>query len=115
MKVEDLEGVLKNLKELKSFTDKLDYNTFSHINKLLTNIFPVLQAEYDRMDKNKITINCPQLLILGSTEKLEDQTFTSYVNDKLQELVMQGYKIIDYGLCTGFPTSEMLVYIKYTD
>lgn len=113
MKKVDLENAITSLKELKSFTDRLEYNTSTFVNQKLMTVFPVLQAEYDRLDNDKVVINCPKLLIVGSKDVTTKQTLTDFVNDKLQELVMNDYKIIDYGLW-GRSNEEILIYIKYT-
>ena len=62
MKKIEIENIINNLTELKKFSNNLDYNTSVVINKTINNIIPVLNKEYQRMDDEKITINCPRYI-----------------------------------------------------
>lgn len=110
MKKQELETVVKELKEIKDLTDRQEYVVSSYANQRFINIFPILDKELKRLSTEKIEVNCPALLLISVEEANKSkQTVTDYINKKLQELVLQEYKIIDYGIY-----NENLLYIKYT-
>ena len=99
MKVTDLESIQESLDIIKTVSDKLDYNTSSAINKEIIKISPIISKEIERMDTEKITINCPKILILSIENlmaKFYASDLTDAINEQLKELVVNGYKIIDY-------------------
>lgn len=121
MKKLELENIINKLNDIKKFSDSLDYNTSSYINKQLVTILSTLHNEYDRMDIDKIEINCPRIKIikLSDIEYLYDtNNFVDAVNLELKELTVNGYKIIDYDVeyYIANPTSVVPVccIIKYT-
>ena len=116
MKKLDLENMIKELQELKKYSDEnLNYNQSVIINKYIIDVIPKLKNEYERMDKDKITVNCPQLFLIKAENpfaKFEGKTLTEYLNDKLKEYILNNYKIIDYGVMPQ--TNGIYAYIKYT-
>lgn len=122
MKKQDIEMIQKQLTEIKSISDKLDYNTSSAINQKLIKITPVLSAEYERMNTDNISINCPKLYLFTNREASEQKlTVADFMNKKLQELVVNGYKIIDFGKFDEAYNEEIddgkrtiWLFIKYT-
>lgn len=118
MKISDLETIQESLNNIKLTSDKLDYNTSSTINKEIIKISPIITKEIERMDTEKITIDCPKMLIL-SIESLMAKFYTSEltdaINEQLKELVVNGYKIIDYNVSHDILSygSQAFV-VKYT-
>lgn len=114
MKKQELEDIKTAIKDLQEFCNQQDYNTTTFINKRINIILPKIQKELDRMDNTKIEINCPKLLLITSDEAYAaETTLTEYVNKQLQELVLNEYKIIDYGIWNS-TESKLFIYIKYT-
>lgn len=115
MKKQDIEMLQKYVDEIKQVSDKLDYNTSSAINQRIVKITPLLKSELDRVDNNKIEIDCPQIIVIKSNEimnKKENKSITDYMNNKLKELVLNEYKIIDFGIVPN--GQEVYAFIKYT-
>ena len=115
MKKQDIEMLQKYVDEIKQVSDKLDYNTSSAINQRIVKITPLLKSEWDRVDKNKIEIDCPQIIVIKSNEimnRKENKSITDYMNNKLKELVLNEYKIIDFGIVPN--GQEVYAFIKYT-
>lgn len=103
MKLQELEEIKSAIAELQQFANQQDYNTTSFINRRLVKISPKINTEIERMESESVEIHSPKLVIVPADE----------INDKLQELVKEDYKIIDFGLFRG--TSENLqAYIKCT-
>lgn len=114
MKKNDLELVLHHLREVKKIGDLQNYNLSTSINQNLMKVFPILEAEQKRMDTEKITINCPALMLVGANEAIHDKkSLSDFLNQKMQELVLNDYKIIDFGLW-GKDGDELIAFIKYT-
>lgn len=112
MKKEDIEMIIARVKEVKRIGDQQTYNLSTAINQNLMKVFPLLENELDRMNNEKITINCPALLLIGAEGEIKDiNELTNRLNNKMQELVMNDFKIIDFGLCGN---SSLMAYIKYT-
>lgn len=115
MKKQDIEMLQKYVNEIKQVSDKLDYNTSSAINQRIVKITPLLKSELDRVDNNKIEIDCPQIIVIKSNEimnRKENKSITDYMNNKLKELVLNEYKIIDFGIVPN--GQEVYAFIKYT-
>lgn len=115
MKKQDIEMLQKYVDEIKQVSDKLDYNTSSAINQRIVKITPLLKSELDRVDNNKIEIDCPQIIVIKSNEVMnrkENKSITDYMNNKLKELVLNEYKIIDFGIVPN--GQEVYAFIKYT-
>lgn len=113
MKKVELETAIDALKDLKLISDRLNYNESVAINTKLMLALPVLEKELTRLEAEKIDIACPQLIVLGVKDVNTKQTLSDFVNEKLKELVLADYKIIDYGLYSN-NTSDVYVFIKYT-
>ena len=115
MRKQDIELAIDELKQIKAVSNKFNYTDSSNINKHLVKVLPLLEEELNRMDTDKVEVNCPQLLIIGSGEaKAEAYKLSDYINKKMQELVINGFKIIDFGIYTQID-SELIAYIKYTN
>lgn len=121
MKKLELENVINKLNDIKKFSDSLDYNTSSYINKQLVTVLSTLHNEYDRMDVDKIEINCPKLKIIKSNEiehLYKTNSLVDALNHELKELTINGYKIIDYDIKYYIESSTLAVpvycIIKYT-
>ena len=115
MKKTDVEDMVNRLVEVRDFASKkLDYNSSTYINQQLIKIIPVLNAEYERLNNEKVVINSPKLLVLGTEDVDTDQTLIDFANTKMSELVENNYKILDFGLYSS-NNGKTSVYIKYTD
>lgn len=115
MKKQDIETIQKYVDEIKQISDKLDYNTSSAINQRLVKVTPLLKSELDRVDNNKIEMDCPQIIIIKSNDVInrkENKSITDYMNSKLKELVINEFKIIDFGIVPN--GEEIYAFIKYT-
>lgn len=112
MKKQDIEVCLEALNNIRAISDKQIYNVSSAINKEIIKIKPVLDEEHKRMNNEKIVINCPAIMFIGTSEiDFSVESLSEFINKKLQELVLNDYKIIDYGICDK---EGILAYIKYT-
>lgn len=114
MKKSDLDLVIETLNDIKTVSNRLDYNSSTAINKRVMTVLPILEKEYDRMTTENVEIHCPKLLIL-STKDIPDSkiTLTDFTNNVMADLVKSDYKIIDFGITTD--STGVFVYIKYTD
>lgn len=118
MKICDLEKIINIIDDLKLIGDRLDYNESCAINQGLMKIKPYIKDEMDRMKKDGIEINSPKIYIErivnpdvnNAIENLQTQ-----VNTKLQELVQQDYKIIDYNVALNINDLYSYFWIKYTN
>ena len=114
MKKIEVEDILTQLKEIKTISDRQSFNVSSAINPRLVKVINSLEKEYDRMDQDKITLNCPAILLIKANDLVyENMTLSDYINSKIKELVMNGYKIIDFGI-SNIQNNEIYAYIKYT-
>lgn len=112
MKKEDLEMIIARVREVKRIGDQQTYNLSTAINQNLMKIFPILETELERMNTDKIAVNCPALHLIGANGNIKDiDELTNALNQKMQELVMNDFKILDFGLCGN---SSLMAYIKYT-
>lgn len=115
MKKGELENLINYVKNIKNISDKQSYNISTAINQNIIKILPILEKEYERLDMDKITVNCPAIIII-KPEDFEENIHTSlseYINQKMQELVINEYKIIDFGIQVT-PNNSLCAYIKYT-
>lgn len=110
MKISDLKNIRTNLEEIKSITDKEEYLVSSNVNQRLMNIFPLVDKEIKRMDSEGIEVHCMKVMILQHTTDSK-KSFTDIINEQIERLTLQDYKIIDCevkeDLCTAV--------IKYTN
>lgn len=114
MKKSDLDLMIETLNDLKTISNRLDYNSSTAINKRIMTVLPILEKEYERMSEDKIEIHCPKLLILSAKDIPDKKvTLTDCTNNVMADLVNGGYKIIDFGIVTD--STGIFVYIKYTD
>ncbi len=119
MKVRELEEIKKLLGEIKAVGDKLDYATSTAINQRLIKVNPVINNEIDRLTKQGVDVVSPKILIFTNREaKQEHTTIQDYMNKKLAEIVLDDYKVIDYGKLDeeieDDNTRTVYFYIKYT-
>lgn len=119
MKKIDIEQIQTQLEEIKAYMDKQDYNSSTYINQRIIKIRPILEAEIRRMDRDDIEVHTPKILIFTNREaKQNKKTVQEYMNYKLHELVINDYKIIDYGkLDEAYEddnTRTIYLFIKYT-
>ena len=116
MKKEELIKVLENLEESKSITDKQEYVVSKGVNQIMNNIKPILNDELKRMDMKEVECNSPEIWSFTGTD-LEFVTDT--INSKLNQLVKEDYKIIDYSITNLYIpgktyTLSFLGVIKFT-
>lgn len=112
MKKQDIEICIEALNNIRAISDKQIYNVSSAINKEIIKIRPILEEEHRRMNEEKIVINCPAIMFIGTNEiDFNKDSLSEFINKKLQELVLNDKKIIDYGLSNK---EGILAYIKYT-
>lgn len=116
MKKLEIEQVIGKLKELKNLTDSQEYLVSSKANELFIQIMPILDKELQRLSETNVEVNSPALLLFEYKDiEKTDKSVTEFINRKLQELVMNEYKIIDYGLFNKNTEGDILIYIKYTN
>lgn len=119
MKIKDVENIQKWLDDIKVVADKESYNVSSAINKSLVKILPLLKEEHERLSDNHIEVNCPKIYIFTNRDAKEyKQTVQDYMNNKLQGLVSNDFKILDFGkMDEEFEDDNsrtIYFYIKYT-
>lgn len=116
MKLKEYESILDELNSIKLISDTQNYNISSSINKHLINIIPLIKNEIDRLSTEKVEVDHPYIFIVGVNQiKESNESISNFINNKLEELVIKGYKIIDFGIMPGEYSSELLAYIKYTN
>lgn len=113
MKKQELQNIIDILNDIKHFSDNQEYNICNYLNTRLMQVLPLLNNELDRMTSEKITINCPALEIVDVLKEPTEKTLPEALNDKMRELVMSGYKIIDFGIFRD-DAKKFSGYIKYT-
>ena len=119
MKLQDIDNLQKYVDEIKLISDKLDYNTSSAINKCITKIAPLIKDERNRLESSNVDIDFPKLKIFTNREAKEHKmTVQDYMNYNLRELVINQYKIIDFGKLDEEYEDDnsrtIYMYIKYT-
>ena len=114
MKKNDIELIIDTLKDVKRISDRLDYNSSRDINTRLMTVMPILQGELENMEGRKIEITTvPKIMLICGNETLDDKSrIVDCVNKKLEELVVAGNKIIDFGVSETSQNS-FYAYIKY--
>jgi hypothetical protein len=120
MKKQEVEDLQKLITEIKTISDKLDYNTSSAINQRVVKIIPILNTELARLDSSGVEVNCPKILIFTNSDaKQSKMTVQDYMNQKLSELVLNDYIILDYGKLdeeyADDNTRIIYMFIKYTN
>lgn len=109
MRKSDLETMIKNLKEVTDLCNKQDYNTSSYVNTRILPSVQILEEEYERLDSNKIEINCPQIELIDLKTAMEaNRTLVEQANYRMRELTINQFKVIDFGFLNE------AIYIKYT-
>ena len=120
MKLDDINRSIDLLKTLQDYLNGLEYNISSYSNQILVKVLPILQDEKIRLENSGVEINCPKIKIFTNLDaKNNKQTVEEYMNYCLRELVINNYKIIEYGKIdeqyADDNTRVIYFYIKYTD
>lgn len=115
MKKQIVDSLISDLTSIKNITDKQEYLVSSKVNTIYTKMLPELEKESKRLSDSDVEITSPKILILeynkfDSSSQNMCETFSKQINKELQNLVINNYKIIDYGLI-----NKEVAYIKYTD
>ena len=84
----------------ENISNQQNFNISSAINKHLVKVSNLLHKEYNRLDADKIDINCPRLLLIVGPDFVnkEQKALSEVLNEKMKELVLSDNKIIDFGL-----------------
>lgn len=113
MKKSEYEMCIENLENIRTIAASLDYNTSVDINQNIIKILPLLKAEYEKLDKTKVDVNCPKLKIITSKDAFEvNQSIIDYLNTYMEQLKLNDYTIIDFGYIDNEVKSY--AYVKYT-
>lgn len=120
MKLNDILHIKTLLNDIKQISDAQAYSVSSAINQKLVQITPILDVEQQRMETDNVSINCPKILIFTNRDAISsDMTVQDYMNLKLQEIVINSNKVIDYGKLDeeieDDNTRTIYMYIKYTN
>ena len=114
MRKTDIDDMLKACETIKDISNKQNYNVSSVINQNLVKVTNKLKEEFDKMDKDKLVINCPSIILIKAVDlKYKDDNLSDYMNNKMKELVMNDYKIIDFGI-SHVEDNCIYAFIKYT-
>lgn len=114
MKKLEVEEMLKTCENIRNISNKQNYNISTAINQQLNKIINKLKEEYNRMDADKITINCPAIILIKASDlQYQEMSLSDYMNNKMKELVMNNYKIIDFGI-SSVDNNLIYAFIKYT-
>lgn len=104
MKVQEIESLIENIKSIKDITDKQEYKVSSAVNQLFVKILPILNKELERVNTDfHIETNCPKIRLLHTDD-------CEKVNEYMESLVKNDYKIIDFGFI-----NNDLAYVKFTN
>lgn len=118
MKQSDLDILSSTIKDIRNFSNKLEYDTSSYINEKLNDISPIIDSEYKKLD-NTLDTTCPMIKLVSYKDcNTNDLPFdftnpdiiSFTINKVMSQLVSEGYKIYDYGL---FVKDLTVAYIKY--
>lgn len=114
MKKSDIEDMLKYCEAIKEISNKQNYNVSTAINQNLVRVTKKLKEEFDRMNNDKLVINCPSIILIKASDlKYQEMSLSDYMNNKMKELVMNDYKIIDFGI-SNVEDNFIYAFIKYT-
>lgn len=115
MKVKDLELIIEELEDLKKFANLQDYNISSRINKTVVQVNQVLKDELSKLKNEKIEVTGPKIKIITFTDsKEQNKDLVALTNDILNELINDGYHIIDYNVMNIYDPERSYSFIKYT-
>lgn len=115
MKVKDLELIIEELEDLKKFANLQDYNISSRINKTVVQVNQVLKDELSKLKNEKIEVTGPKIKIITFTDsKEQNKDLVTLTNDILNELINDGYHIIDYNVMNIYDSERSYSFIKYT-
>ena len=115
MKVKDLELIIEELEDLKKFANLQDYNISSRINKTVVQVNQVLKEELSKLKNEKIEVTGPKIKIITFTDsKEQNKDLVTLTNDILNELINDGYHIIDYNVMNIYDPERSDSFIKYT-
>lgn len=114
MRKTDIDDMLKACDNIRNISNKQNYNVSSIINQNLVKVTTKLKEEFERMDKDKLTINCPAIILIKASDlQYQEMSLSDYINNKMKELVMNNYKIIDFGI-SNVDNNFIYAFIKYT-
>ena len=115
MKVKDLELIIEELENLKKFANLQDYKISSRINKTVVQVNQVLKEELSKLKNEKIEVTGPKIKIITFTDsKEQNKDLVTLTNDILNELINDGYHIIDYNVMNIYDPERSYSFIKYT-
>lgn len=115
MKVKDLELIIEELEDLKKFANLQDYNISSRINKTVVQVNQVLKDELSKLKNEKIEVTGPKIKIITfANSKEQNKDLVTLTNDILNELINDGYHIIDYNVMNIYDPERSYSFIKYT-
>lgn len=115
MKVKDLELIIEELEDLKKFANLQDYNISSRINKTVVQVNQVLKDELSKLKNEKIEVTGPKIKIITFIDsKEQNKDLVTLTNDILNELINDGYHIIDYNIMNIYDPERSYSFIKYT-
>jgi len=115
MRKADLSDSIDALKKIREVSDKLDYNTSVLINQNVIKILPLLEKEYNKLDKDKVEVNSPKITIITSIEAEEvGKSIQEYMNTYMEQLIEQELKIIDFDY-RMLPDKTRYGIVKYTN
>lgn len=115
MKIKDLELIIEELEDLKKFANLQDYNISSRINKTVVQVNQVLKDELSKLKNEKIEVTGPKIKIITFTDsKEQNKDLVTLTNDILNELINDGYHIIDYNVMNIYDPERSYSFIKYT-
>jgi len=114
MRKSDIDNMLKICENIRNISNQQSYNVSSAINQNLVKITGKLKEEFERMDNDKIVINCPSIILIKAADlRYQEMSLSDYMNNKMKELVMNNYKIIDFGI-SNIEGNFIYAFIKYT-
>ena len=114
MRKSDIDDMLKACETIRNIFNKQNYNVSSAINQNLVKVTNKLKEEFERMDNEKLVINCPAIILIKAADlRYQEMSLSDYMNNKMKELVMNNYKIIDIGI-SNVEGNFIYAFIKYT-
>ncbi len=114
MKSNDLDEILLELNNIKQIALQQPYDLATNLNKHISKIQPILVKEKKRMEDYNLNIDSPQINIINvknPTVEVEQEAILM-LNKKVQELVEEGFEIIDFGLFYK-DNKTLQLFIKY--
>lgn len=114
MRKSEIDDMLKACDNIRNISNQQSYNVSTAINQNLVKVTKKLKEEFERMDNDKLTINCPAIILIKASDlQYQEMSLSDYMNNKMKELVMNNYKIIDFGI-SNVENNFIYAFIKYT-